>query len=152
MQPSHGFHNKEKRNFFHLLILSRAVEPIVGKLWLLTLSCASCALMQCFKGHSRDHVQLHAFKHSNAALSARLSPWCQCLLSSLVILGWDINVMLNVWTVYQWLQQTHLSNVQEIDLQKEAEGTSSDLVRCSANGIAKFVAYGQPVPVLPLEK
>lgn len=44
---------------------------------------------------------------------------------------------LNVWTgVYI----THLSYIQKIDLQEEAQGTSCDLVWCPTNGIADLVA------------
>lgn len=55
--------------------------------------------------------------------------------------------------VRSWsFETTHLCYVQQVDLQKKAQGASCDLVRCSADGIADLVADGQPVPMLMLGK
>lgn len=49
-------------------------------------------------------------------------------------------------------RNTHLSNIKKIDLQKEAQSRSRHLVGCTADGIAYFVANGQPGFVLILRK
>lgn len=47
---------------------------------------------------------------------------------------------------------THLSHVQQVNLQKETQSASSNLVRRSADGIAQLAADGQPVPPFMLWK
>ncbi len=47
---------------------------------------------------------------------------------------------------------TYLSDIQQVDLQKKAQGTSCDLVGGSADGIAYLAADRQPVSSLMLEK
>ena len=42
---------------------------------------------------------------------------------------------------------SHLSHVQQVDLQEEAESTSCDLVGRSANRVAQLVADGQGTPL-----
>ena len=42
---------------------------------------------------------------------------------------------------------SHLSHVQQVDLQEEAESTSCDLVGRSADGVAQLVADGQGAPL-----
>lgn len=47
---------------------------------------------------------------------------------------------LDLWTGVKRSQPTHLSYVQQVDLQEKAQGTSCDLVGCPADGIADLVA------------
>lgn len=47
---------------------------------------------------------------------------------------------------------THLSHVQQVDLQEEAESAACDLVGRAAHGVAQLVAHGQAVSPFRLEK